>query len=79
MDLTTRVCTPPANKRPGESLAAPAAARQGVCTSPDDIVLWPCGTWCFRDEVGYYAHMSDDSRVISVDSPDWLAFIKAPA
>lgn len=32
MDLTTRVCTPPATKRPGESLAAPAAARQGACT-----------------------------------------------
>ena len=26
-------CTPPATKRPGESLAAPAAAGQGVCTS----------------------------------------------
>ena len=72
-------CTPPATKRPGESLAAPAAAGQGVCTSPDDIVLWPCGTWCFRDERGYYTHMSDDNRVIPVTSPEWLAFIKAPA
>lgn len=30
--FTTKFCTPPAIKRPGESLAAPAAAGQGVCT-----------------------------------------------
>lgn len=32
MHPSQSVCTPPATKRPGESLAAPAAARQGVCT-----------------------------------------------
>ena len=32
MSPTPQVCTPPATKRPGESLAAPAAAGQGVCT-----------------------------------------------
>lgn len=33
MSPTPQVCTPPATKRPGESLAAPAAAGQGVCTT----------------------------------------------
>lgn len=33
MSITAPVCTPPATKRPGESLAAPAAAGQGVCTT----------------------------------------------
>jgi hypothetical protein len=32
MNPTPPVCTPPATKRQGESLAAPAAARQGACT-----------------------------------------------
>ena len=32
MYRVSAVCTPPATKRPGESLAAPAAARQGACT-----------------------------------------------
>ena len=32
MDPASTLCTPPATKRPGESLAAPAAAGQGVCT-----------------------------------------------
>ncbi|CAN7262986.1 hypothetical protein LJR129_001180 [Acidovorax sp. LjRoot129] len=33
MKLSPLVCTPLATKRPGDSLAAPAAAGQGVCTS----------------------------------------------
>lgn len=32
MHPTSTLCTPPATKRPGESLAAPAAAGQGGCT-----------------------------------------------
>ena len=32
MNPTPPVCTPPATQRPGKSLAAPAAARQGACT-----------------------------------------------
>ena len=32
MHPASTLCTPPATKRPGESLAAPAAAGQGVCT-----------------------------------------------
>jgi hypothetical protein len=31
MQPPSTVCTPPATKRPGESLAAPAAAGQGAC------------------------------------------------
>lgn len=33
MHPSSTLCTPPATKRPGDSLAAPAAAGQGVCTS----------------------------------------------
>ncbi len=32
MSQTQPLCTPPATKRPGESLAAPAAVGQGECT-----------------------------------------------
>ena len=41
------------------------AARQ-LKTSPkpapcsDDLILWPCGTWCYRHELSEFTHKSDD-------------------
>lgn len=43
--------------------------------SGDDILVWPDDTWCFRQFLDEYAHMSDDFRVIPVDTPEWDAFI----
>ena len=37
----------------------------------DDIALWPCGTWCYGDEVCEFTHKSDDYEVIKGDSADW--------
>lgn len=42
---------------------------------PDDIILWPCGTWCFRTELGQYSHKSDDFEVLSFDSSEWHKFM----
>jgi len=35
---------------------------------PDDLIVWPCGTQCFRSEVAEYTHMSDDYEVVSFGS-----------
>lgn len=43
-------------------------------TSCDDIIVWPCGSWCYRSELQEYTHKSDDYEVLFVDSPHWLAF-----
>lgn len=34
--------------------------------SPDDICLWPCGTWCHAHELPEYSHMSDDYQRVSI-------------
>jgi hypothetical protein len=40
--------------------------------SPDDIIRWPDGTICARQELHEYAWMSDDYEVIPADSPEWV-------
>lgn len=41
-------------------------------TNPDDIALWPDGTWCHRCELAEYNFMSDDYEVVPVETPEWL-------
>lgn len=45
-------------------------------TSPDDIFVWPDGSWCYRCEYTLpdYGWKSDDFRVIPVDSEEYDAF-----
>lgn len=43
-------------------------------THPEDICVWPDGTWCFREDQPGYTHLSDDFFVLEVDSEEWLAF-----
>lgn len=44
--------------------------------SPDDILLWPDGTWCYRSERAYMLHMSDDYQCILVDTPAYRDFFE---
>lgn len=30
----------------------------------EDLLLWPCGTWCYRHELPEMTHKSDDYEVI---------------
>jgi hypothetical protein len=41
---------------------------------PDDAIIWPDGTWCFRHELVTMTHMSDDYRIIPVDTLDYHHF-----
>lgn len=43
--------------------------------SPLDIFIWPCGTWCFREDAGEYAHLSDDYRVLPSESTEAEDFL----
>jgi hypothetical protein len=45
--------------------------------SSEDIIEWPCGTWCYRDELHEYTYMSDDYMVHSYDSYNWHTFFEA--
>lgn len=33
-------------------------------TNPDDVIVWPCGTWCYRYELAEFSHKSDDYEVL---------------
>lgn len=39
--------------------------------SPDDILRWADGTWCFRYELHEMTHMSDDFEVITEEHPEY--------
>jgi len=39
---------------------------------PEDIMLWPCDTWCYREELeGYLTFLSDDFEVVPFGSARW--------
>jgi hypothetical protein len=41
--------------------------------SLEDIMLWPDGTWCYREELEeMLTWMSDDYEVIPVDAERWI-------
>lgn len=42
--------------------------------NPDDLIIWPCGTWCHRHELEDYSHKSDDYETISVFTAEYDAF-----
>lgn len=74
MSITAPVCTPPATKRPGESLAAPAAAGQGVCNSsllqrPGVSVLFARSDSCYFDLVGDVWDAERDARGYTGSNP----------
>lgn len=33
-------------------------------THPNDVIIWPCGTWCYREELHEFTHKSDDYEQI---------------
>ena len=43
---------------------------------PDDIVIWPDNTWCYRNELHEMSYMSDDYVTVSVDSPEYAGTIE---
>lgn len=43
--------------------------------SVEDIINWPCGTWCFREELSGMSHMSDDYEVIYTTDAKYQSFL----
>lgn len=41
----------------------------------DDAIVWPCGTWCYRFELGQFAHKSDDFQVIPYGTQDYAKYL----
>ena len=43
-------------------------------TSLEDLFVWSDYTWCYREELEQMAHMSDDFRIIYVDTQEYEEF-----
>lgn len=71
-----QLCTLPAKTESPSGLAADSAL--GGCSSPDDVIVWPCGTWCHRYELAEYCHKADGFQVIRAGSLECLAFENDP-
>jgi hypothetical protein len=44
--------------------------------SREDILVWPCGTWHYRED--YYeatSYLSDDFYVLREGTPEWEEFV----
>lgn len=37
----------------------------------EDLIVWPCGTQCFRYELHEMTHKSDDYEVVPFDCKRW--------
>jgi hypothetical protein len=43
----------------------------------EDVILWPDGDWCYRDELEEYTHKSDDYAVLKADTFEWHSFLNS--
>lgn len=41
--------------------------------SSEDILRWPDGSWCYREDLSLYLWSSDDYEVIRPGSPEYDA------
>lgn len=44
--------------------------------SPDDVILWSDGYWCFRFELEEHSHRSSNYKVYYLNNPDHQAKYK---
>lgn len=44
--------------------------------SLEDILVWPCGTWCYREELNQMSHLSDDYQVLWFDTDAYISFLQ---
>ena len=61
-------------KPANETIEPVSSAEMQRKPDPDDVMVWPDGTWCYRTELGSMTHMSDDYYVLFADTPEWAAF-----
>jgi hypothetical protein len=46
--------------------------------SPDDVLIWPCGTYCQRYQLAEHGHLSDDYELLKAGSYEWRIFMNDP-
>lgn len=46
-----------------------------VPAHPSDVFVWPCGTWCFREDAHEFTHKSDDFLILPAESTEAEDFL----
>lgn len=41
---------------------------------PEDVILWPDYTWCWRHELSEMNHKSDDFQIVYAGTKEWEDF-----
>lgn len=44
----------------------------------EDVLIWPCGTWCHRYQLAEHSHLSGDYEVLKADTRACDAFLNDP-
>lgn len=44
----------------------------------EDVLIWPCGTWCQRYQLAEFSHLSDDYQTLKASTEAWRAFLNDP-
>jgi len=45
---------------------------------PDNILIWPDGFWCFREELNPDFLRDDNYRVIEHNTEEWVRILSTP-
>ncbi|HXC38302.1 MAG TPA: hypothetical protein VN667_05105 [Burkholderiales bacterium] len=54
-------------------------ANSASVENPDDLLLWPDGFWCFREEFSESWLRERDYRVIPLNCDEWVRITSEPA
>ena len=44
--------------------------------SDEDVIVWPCGTWCLREQLHEMTWLSDDYEVMPWNSERAAAYLE---
>jgi transcriptional regulator with XRE-family HTH domain len=61
-----------------DSLESAAVPVQPAPADPDDVLVWPDETWCYRRDSHNFTWLTNDYRVLSADTPEWAAWPDKP-
>ncbi|AXC36474.1 hypothetical protein HOT57_gp30 [Pseudomonas phage phCDa] len=68
-------CSNEAAVKVNDDLLCYQCSKHEVPTSPEDIMVWPCATWCYREELSSMSHMSDDYEILWFDTEAYNEFL----
>ena len=60
---------------PLREVPPPADTEPRFVDKPDDVYIWPCGTWCHAYELAERG-LPGNCQILRAGSHDWLIFLR---